>query len=210
MAGFTKTSLANRALDLVGKDTMLDYNTATNTYAKNVQRNFEPVFKRCLRKSDWPFALKRVSLSPDAATPENQFSYQFTLPSDFVKLSDLWPKYFGEPVPHTVEGGKLLCNENAVTIKYVSGLCIKNPTGIDPNFAEYFCHELAVALTYKMTDSVQLRKELRETAKEIFEEATSLHSQEGTDDPIPESEWITVRYGAGQTIHDEIRIEGLE
>lgn len=207
MTQSSRTALANRALDLVGKDTKLDIDVATDAVAKNVQRNFTPVFLRCLRKFDWPFAIKRLSLNPSGTTPVNEFSYQFDLPNDYVKLAGIDPWN----IAYKMEGNSLLCNENAVTLKYVSSDCLSIPANIDPDFAEYFAHELAVALTYKMTDSVQLRKELREASKALYAEATALLSQEGTDDPLPESPWITDRYGGGDPgTTQEIRIVGLE
>lgn len=207
---YSKTSLANRALDLVGKATVLDITTATGADAKNVNRHFEPVFKRCLRRYDWPFALKRMQLNPDASAPVNEFAYKFALPANYVRLADIWPKLYGSPLPYKIEEGYILCDENDITIKYVSSAVLSDLSSLDPNFAEYFAHELAVALTYKMTDSVALRKDLRDTARELYAEATALLSQEGTDDPVPESPWITDRYGGSSNIHDEISIEGLE
>lgn len=185
----SKTSLANRAADLVGIETFLDVETATTADSKLVKRNYEPVLLRCLRRSDWPFAIKRLSLNPDIIAPTNEFTYQYTLPSDFVRLTTAFPRW----LDHRIENGKLLCNENQLTVRYVSNAVLLNPQVMDASFEEYFVHELAVALTYKKTDSVQLRNELRQTAEAIFKEATALHSQEGTDEPKPLSPWLTSR-----------------
>ncbi|HWT40385.1 MAG TPA: hypothetical protein VN081_03925 [Dongiaceae bacterium] len=209
---YSKTSIANRALDLVGKDTKLDITTATDTDAKNVQRNYKPVFLRCLRKADWPFAIKRVALNPSSTAPVNEYSYAFPLPPDYVRLSQIFPKW----TEYQIENGLLLTNEQIITIKYVSSDCIEAPGKIDPSFAEFLSHELAAALTYKMTDSINLRKELRDAANGYFHEAAALLSQEGTDDPLPESPWIAARYfpssdfGCDYNNPQEIRIQGLE
>jgi len=185
------TSLANRALDLVGKDTFLDIETSTDSTARLVKRNFEPVLLRCLRKSDWPFALSRKSLNPDTVGPINEFQYTYNLPSDFVKMT----KTFDSWIRYKMEGPKrLVCDEQTLTVLYVNNKCLTDPSLMDPSFEEYFAHELAVSLTYKLSDSVNLRKELEQKAQLLFEEAAAMHSQEGTDDPLPASPWISTRY----------------
>lgn len=185
------TSLANRALDLVGKDIFLDIETSTSADARLVKRNYEPVLLRCLRKSDWPFALSRQSLNPDTVAPVNEFQYAYELPSDFVKLTRTFDKW----ICYKMEGTKrLVCNEQTLTVLYVNNKTLIDPSTMDPSFAEYFSHELAIALTYKLSDSINLRKELEQKALTLFEEAAAMHSQEGTDDPLPESPWITARY----------------
>lgn len=205
MQSYTKTDLANRAFDIVGLETVLNIDTATSADAKLVQRNFAPVMLRCLRKADWPFALKRISLNPSATAPENEFSYKFSLPSDFARLARLWPVF----TPYKIEGTYILTDEASITLKYVSSDAVTNPGYLDPVFAEYFAHELAVAICYKKTDSVNLRKEIMQAAINLFHEASALFSQEDTDDAMPESPWITARYG-DYNIPQEIRIEGLE
>lgn len=205
MKQYTKTELANRALDLAGKDTLLSYDTATDPVAKLVQRNFSPVFLRCLRKADWPFALKRITLNPSATLPVNEFSTQFSLPNDFVRLARLWPTCS----PYKIEGTSILIDEPSITLKYVSSDHVENPGYIDPVFAEYFSHELAVAIIYKETDSTELKRELKAAALDMFHEASALFSQEDSNDEIPESVWITTRY-ADYPLQEEIRIQGLE
>lgn len=189
------TSLANRALDLVGKDTFLDIETSDNSDARLVKRNYEPVLLRCLRKSDWPFALSRKTLNPNTLGPVNDYNYSYDLPPDFLKMTRVYPYRMA----YKMEGTKrLICDENAISILYVNNLALANPSIMDPSFEEYFAHELAVALTYKMSDSINLRKELSDKAKELFVEAAAMHSQEGTDDPLPLSPWIESRsYDSG-------------
>lgn len=202
---YTRTSLANRALDIVSKDTELDIDAATSATGKLVLRNYDAVFKRCLRKAQWPWAIKRMALNPSADEPVNEFTYAFDLPSGFEKLIRIWPSR----VPYKREGRQILCDENAITIKYIDNAAIQDPSVIDSDFAEYFAHELAAAIIMKVTDSVALRKEVRDLAKERFTEAAALFSQEDTDDAIEESPWITVR-DTDDYENGTIRIEGLE
>lgn len=202
-----KTILVNRALDLVGKDALLDFDTDTSATARVMQRNYEPVMLRCLRRAEWSFAIKRVNLNPLASAPVNEFSFAFQLPGDMLKMIKLFPT----GIPYKIENGRILCDENAITIKYVSNEALTDPSICDPSFAEYFAHELAVAVCYKFTDSVALRNELKKSAEEMFREAAAMFSQEDTDDPLPESNWVTARWTVGADLEqNSIRIAGIE
>lgn len=202
---FSKTSIANKALDLVGKDPLLDLDSSTSPLGKLVQRNYDTTLLRCLRKSPWPWCLTRRALNPSGDSPLNEFAYAFDLPGDFVKMVKVWPT----TAPYKIEGGQILCDENSLTIKYVDNRALVDPSVMDPAFAEYFAHELAVAISYKLTDSVALKNDLRKEAKERFLEAAALFSQEDTEDALPEAFWVTDRYGSA--VEDgTIRIEGLE
>jgi hypothetical protein len=201
---YSRTSLANRACDLVGKDTFLDLDTDTTTWGKIVKRNFEPIFKYCLRKSPWPVPMVRMSLNPSATAPENEFSYAFDLPGNFIKLVRIFP----DGIKYKREGDQIITDESAITIKYISSAVIDDPAKIDPDFAEYFAHSLAVAISYKATDSVALRNELKKEADRLFQEAAALFSQEDTDDDIEESPWVTARSASYD--YGTIKLEGLE
>lgn len=202
---FSRTSLANRALDLVGKQTLLDLDADTSDTAKTMRRNYDLVFMRCLRKAEWPWAIKRYALSPSATPPVNEFSHAFPLPSDCVKVLRVWPK----STFYKVEDGHILSDESSMTIKYISNETLSTPSKVDPLFADYFAHELAIAVVQKFTDSTTLRQLLQKDAKERYSEATGVFSQEDVNDPMVESPWIDDR-DAGMYEEGTIRIAGLE
>jgi hypothetical protein len=202
----TRTSLANRALDLVGKDELLDLDTDTTPLGRFVQRNFDIMFRFCIRRGLWPWAIKRLSLTASATAPVNEYSYAYDLPEDFGRVIKIWP----DNVMYKREQDQILTDEPIVTLKYISYSATQDPSIIDIDFAEYFCHMLAVALCYKVTDSVQLKQDLREEANTLFGMASAIFSQEDIDDPMPESPWVSDRIYDGLGIHDTIRITGLE
>jgi hypothetical protein len=200
-----RTSIANTALDYVGKDTVVDIDTATTPYAKHVQRNFDANFKNCLRKAPWPFALKRTTLSASSTAPVNEFAYQYNLPADCQKVVKIWP----ESGIYRKEGTALLTDESAVTIRYVSDECLQDPSHVDPDFAEWVALCLAYRVSWKISNSVDLRKELATAAQVAFSQAASIFSQEDTEEDISDSVWITDRSDvlAGD---GSIKIAGLE
>jgi hypothetical protein len=182
-----RTDLANRALDLIGKHSLLDLDTDTSPTGKMVLRNYSPVLLRCLRKTDWNFATLRVSLNPSTTVPVNQFKYQFELPPDNMKVIRVYP----DNTAYKVEGNFVFSNVSPLTIKYVTNASLADPTQMDPSFAEFFVYSLASEICYTGSDNSQRSQELKAGAKERFEEAAALQSQEGTDDEPEQSLWTT-------------------
>jgi len=205
MSYFDKTHICNRALDLVGKDGYTDFETSTASTALLVMRNWPFVVLRCLRRAQWPWAISRVTLSPSVTVPENEFNAAFTLPADVAKIIKIFPS----GIMYKREGRYILCDESEITIKYVSDGAVEDPSVVDAAFAELLAHELAVSVSYKLTDSVSLRGELKKEAEARFREATALFSQEDEDDPMEESPWVTSRFLSDYE-EGSIRIEGLE
>lgn len=194
---YTKTTLANRALDIVGKATITDYDTGAGATADCVRRNYEVVLKRCLRKAEPSFAIVREELTNTGSDPVNEFDFEFAEPAAMVKLLRVWATddiSTNTSFKFKRESGKILTDEESITIKYISSACFATPSLIaDDTFAEYFAHELAVAMAYKLTDSVTLRAEIKKEAFARFEETTAINSQEDTNDDPVESPWVTAR-----------------
>lgn len=200
----SKTELANRALALVGRDpAFLDLDTDTTPVGRLVALQYEPVFLRCLRKSEWPFAIKRMALSPSSTAPTNEFSTRFPLPGTMMRLLQVYP----EGIKYRIEEGHLCCDETVITIRYVDKACLADPSVIDPAFAEWFTYELALALAPSLTDSTTAQGNLNKLAEARFREAAGLFSQEDGPDTIPESIWVTTR--AHHEIGETITYEGF-
>lgn len=201
----SRTTITNLALDFLGKDPIpVDLDTATTPLAKRMQRHYDANFRRCLRKALWPFALKRTTLNPSSTAPVNEFSFAYPIPSDCVKIVQLWPSN----ADYRREGRKILTDESSVTIRYVSDESVLDPSYCDADFIEWVALSLAVRASYGLTDSVDLRKDLTARAEEAFKEATATFSMEDTEEAIGDSIFITDREYASDT--DEIRLYGLE
>lgn len=203
---YSKTSLANRALSLVGKNPgLLDLDTDTTPVGRLINLHYEPVFLRCLRKSEWPFAITRQALSPDATAPQNEFSYRFAIPGSMMKLLQVYP----EQTKFRIEDGWLLANDNAITIRYIDNSSLQDPSVVDPAFAEWFTYELALSIAPQLTDSTTMISALKEFSEQRYREAAGLFSQEDGPDVIQESSWVTSRW-SGTGMFGTIEYNGLE
>ncbi len=201
----SKTSLANRALSLVGRDpNLLDLDTDTTPVGRLIALQYDPVFLRCLRKSEWPFSIKRLALSPSSTAPANEFSKKFPVPTTMMRLLEVYP----QGIKYRIEEGHIACDEDAITIRYVDSACLSDPSVCDAAFAEWFVYELALALSPSLTDSTTLQGNLNKLAEARYREAAALYSQEDGPDTIPESIWVTSR--ASYNSEESIRYDGYE
>lgn len=187
---FTKLDIYNRALDLTGSEP-LNTITQDNDTARILSRNYDNILLRCLRRFPWPFAIKRVALSLDTDSPENEFDNQFTLPVDYVRTDEVFPL----GIAYRIERGKLLSDETDITLRYVSSESLEFTNKFDPDFAEYFSHELALAVVYSLTDSSNQPRLEKETEAR-FKEATAVSSQEFPEVIYDQGPWVNAfEYG---------------
>ena len=149
-----------------------------------MKRNYDRILLYCLRKSIWPWAISRAHLAVSPTVPVNEFKFAWVEPPDLIKLLRIYtddsPLLLPEDnaIQYKRESGFILSNETIMTIKYINNKALDNPSIMDPTFVEYFAAELAYAVCYKITNSVDLRKELYNLAMQLFKEAAAVASQE--------------------------------
>lgn len=97
----------------------------------------------------WKFALKRDTLeTPSATAPEFEYDYKYTLPTDCLRV---WNIYDMESDEWTVEGGELYCNlSEDVYIHYIAD--ITDVSLFPPAFARCLADKLAADLCSKMAE----------------------------------------------------------
>lgn len=201
----TKTDICNITLDLIRKDDTDDITTDTRPIAKQIVRNYDFVLRRCLRRSPWPWAIKRVPLSTSLPAPVNEFTKGYDLPTDYLKFVELFPR----DTRYKIERGRILSDESSLTLRYVTNEALTDPTVMDPMFIDYFAHELALRVVNKASDSSDLKASLKEDRDEAFRIAAAIFSQEEREDALPESPWISERIGSNLD-DGTILISGLE
>jgi hypothetical protein len=93
--------ICSNALLLLGAQTINSFDDESDraTLVSNLWPN---ALEAILRSHPWNCAIRRVSLAPDAAAPDFDYSYQFTLPGDCLRKLSVGLK--GQPQAHEVEG----------------------------------------------------------------------------------------------------------
>ena len=127
-----------------------------------------------------------------AATPLNDFSYKFALPSDYIRLIELNPNY----ISYRIEQNLILCDESStLDIRYVYD--VFDPNTMDAAFIEAFAALLAKESAVQITDSLRKYDVMNSLYEDKISEARFLGSIEDDLDSIQPDDresWLVERY----------------
>lgn len=155
----SKTDLANQALLLLGADTIASL-TEEKTEARAANLIVDRSIDYVLSLHPWKCAIKRVSIAPESTAPAFEFTAQFTLPSDLIRLLRI---YNFDREAYRMEGNRLLCDESELSIIYIGR--ITNIPDIQVHVAEAIIHYMAYQMAYRLKPDLQdgMYKLFRET-----------------------------------------------
>jgi len=187
--------ICNSALNQLGAASITSL-TDNSKNARLCNERYATVRDAVFRSHPWNSLIKRQQLAQDTATPAYGFSYQFTLPSDCLRLLNL-DAYNSD---HKVEGRKILCNESAIKISYVSQ--VTDPNEMDVLLRETISAGLAADIAYAITANLQVGKLMQEKYEYKLSLAKHTDASEGYNvdpnngqvDQILTEDFITSRY----------------
>lgn len=138
---------------------------------------FFPILRNELLESyPWPFALTRADISAQlATTPSFQWDYAYTIPSDCLRVIEL----YGTDSEWVVENGQLLTNqEEEIYIRYIK--LIETSGSWSPSFDTCLSLRLAAELATILANDNNLRISLLEELNKVaLPRAQSLVSKIG-------------------------------
>ena len=188
-------SICNSALNQLGAASI----TALTDNSKNARlcnERYETVRDAVFRSHPWNCLIKRQQLAQDATKPTYGFTYQFTLPSDALRVLTL-DAYNSD---YKVEGRKILCNEQSIKIIYVAQ--ITDPNEMDVLLRETISAGIAADIAYAITANLQVSKLMQEKYQYKLSEARHTDASEGYNvdpsngqvDQILTEDFINSRY----------------
>lgn len=186
--------ICNRALQKVGASRILAL-TDNSREARSCNNAYDSVRQALLRKYYWNFSITRAVLAPDSATPAYDYAYQFSLPSDCLRI--LLPQQ--QVLDWQLEGRKILTNTGVVTgstgtalhLRYISD--VVDPNIFDAMFREALALKLAVELCEELTQSNTKKQGLVSEFKDFIAECFLSDSLENNAANPPESPWVLAR-----------------
>jgi hypothetical protein len=209
----SKVEICNFALQAIGDESILSLSDQT-VPAQQCNLRYDSSRRAVLEMGLWNFAIKRVSLPLEASTPEFDFSHQFTLPSDLLRVigtdrelgvnfgtDPLFNGYktigFGDAYTgkdrYKIEDGKLLYDDDVCKIAYITD--VEDTTKFSPLFVESLSLFLASRIAYKITGSRTMERELLDEFYNIMKKEAQLSdSQQGTTERNTQSKFISVRF----------------
>ena len=185
----TSVNICNSALFHVGAEQITSL-SETSKAAKLCNAKYDIVKKRLLASHPWNFALVRTELARLSASPAFEWTYQFQLPADCLRVLSIDENEDGR-IEFVIEGDKLLCDESSVKILYISNI---GEGYFTPHFSEALSIKLAADIAYAMTNSTSLSDALFEKAKQELALARSFDGQEGNKNRYYADTFTDVRY----------------
>ena len=192
--------VANRALTKLGAARITSLSD-DNKQARAINSCFEDLRDDELRAHRWSFAIKRTSLAALTTAPAFGYTYQYALPSDFLRLdmvNDEYPaaimdNYIGsEYTDWVLEGDVLLTDLGApLPIRYVAQ--VTDPTVWDINFREALASRIAYEICEDLTQSDTKKQFAMQDYKRAITQAIRSNSIERAPVMPPDDQWVISR-----------------
>jgi len=185
--------ICNSALNLLGASTITQL-TEDSKNARLCNQRYEPIRDRMFRSHAWNCLTKRVQLAEDSSAPVVEFSNQFTLPSDclrVLKIHNGTTDSIASALDYAVEGRKIKTDEGTVFLIYIAK--ITDPNEYDTYLVEALAAALAADLAYAITNNATLAKNYEATAEERLREARFIDATENSLGTVESSEFTDAR-----------------
>ena len=193
----SKVEICNSALNMLGANNITDI-TEDSKNARLLNQRYEPVRDAIFRSHAWNCLIKRVELAAETDTPTHEYTYQYTLPSDCLRVLKVGGHHDGSSSDldngqkFKVEGRKLLTDETTIYLVYIAKITDVNE--YDTLLQETIAARLAAELCYAVTSSTSLANQLKDSYNEKLREARFTDATEGTADSLDSSTFINSRY----------------
>jgi len=187
----TPVEIVNWAFGVMGVEPITSFTEDTEP-AKLANRIYEITVKALLSKADWNFATKRVSLNKLATNDNNNYSYAYQLPSDFLKVVNVRDTNNNQIV-YEIQADKLYSNTDGIYLSY-----IYYAAGDSGNFSMPFIdtlkYKLALDMCIPLTGKTELVKYFAAMYETTLKQAKALDAQQaGIKRAVWNSDWINAR-----------------
>ena len=193
----SEVEICNSALNMLGGSNITSL-TEDSKNARLSNQRYESVRDGIFRSHTWNCLIKRVELAQDTDTPTHEYTYQYTLPSDCLRVLKIGGHHDGTSsdldagMKFKIEQRKLLTDEATIYLIYISK--VTDPTEYDTLLIEAIASKLAAELCYAITSSTSLAGQMYELYNEKLREARFVDATEGTSENLDSSTFINSRY----------------
>ena len=185
--------ICNSGLNLLGASTITQL-TDDSKNARLCNQRYEPIRNRIFRSHAWNCLTKRVQLAADSAAPVVEYSTQYTLPSDCLRVLKIHTgatDSIASDIDYVVEGRKIKTNQGTVFLVYIA--LITDPNEYDTYLQESIASALAADIAYAITNNATLAKNYQVTADERLREARFIDATENSLGTIESNEFTDAR-----------------
>lgn len=183
----TELGIVNSALIKLGVE-IISSLPGTTRQGTIANEQYSKIRDELLYEHPWNFAIKRATLVPTSNTPEFDFAYEYSLPSDCLRV---WATQYEEDF-YQVEGNKLYSNYSDVKIRYISR--VTDTSIFSPQFCELLSLKLASDLAFVLVQSNSLKATLLQEYQVKLRDSRSHDGQENPPYPLTDDLFIESRY----------------
>ena len=203
-------AICNLSLSLVKQKPINSIDTPETEVEDLCSGWFHEVRLALLRETAWNFAIKRISIAPNATAPLFGFTHRFKLPSDFVRFLtrhdsegfnlrgfSTFNDFFLED--YQIEDGFLLMSADTssgsaeLNLRYIYDHVLV--AAWDSHFVDLIVHQLAIKLAPNFKGSEARIRELKQEIIDIRTRATAVDSQERPPKRVQHSKFLRARRG---------------
>jgi hypothetical protein len=193
-------AIANLALTKIGDLRIISLSENTKP-AREVNAVYSMLRDKLQRTYNWRFCVKRAVLAAESTAPVFDYSYQYPVPSDCLRILQINAYY---PAPdlsdlissggqeYVLEGGKILTRSSgSMNLRYLAR--ISDPTKFDTSFDEAFASSIAYNVAEALTQSDGKKNAALRDYRMALSEAIRANAIENPPESIADTTWLTVR-----------------
>ena len=187
----SEVKVCNSALIKVGCD-LITTLSDDNKRARACNEQYAKCRDEVLAAHPWNFTIARKEFAQTANTPSWNWKYEYTIPSDVLRILEI-----DSPSPWAVEvnpvsGVKVLVTDSSDCFaKYIRKTT--DTTLWSPSFDETLAVRLASDLAYHLVQSTTLMAALMDIYVKMLAQARSFDAQEGTPPEVEADDWLNSR-----------------
>lgn len=191
----TETDICNIALSRIGHSRMMASFADDATNEGDLMRLHYPIARdSLLRSHPWNFAIKRAELAQTTTVPSFEYTIQYVLPVDCLKVLRTAQEAQDNEDNYRIEGRYLLSNEDAVSIEYIAKVTDTNQ--FDALFVDILAQKIAAEAAMPLINDARVAQAASGSFESKLREARSIDAQEGTPRQIIQSyDWLNARGG---------------
>jgi hypothetical protein len=184
----SETSICNSALIKIGVEriTSIDEDIKEAILCKE---QYEKLRDEVLLSHPWNFAHRRIELALDATAPAFEWSNQFVIPQNVLRVLYMYP--LENTLKFIREGNRLLTNEATAKIVYIDK--ITDTSLFTPTFDEALAFRIAWDLAYPLVQSTQLSNLMEANYQRCLAQARSFDAQEAREANLVDDVFLNAR-----------------
>lgn len=190
----SETDICNQALLKVGAKPPIGTLGEDSENARLCNTFYASVRDAVLRSHPWNCAIHRTTITAIVATPDSDWDHQYQLPANPYCLRVLQVGSFvDQPTRWTIEGRRILTNENSPPIVYIKRITDTNE--FDSLLLDALVLKLAIKIAMPLTKKDNIVKSLVDELEGIsLPEARSIDGQEESVQRMQVETWDQARY----------------